>query len=73
MKHQLYTPQIGDLKVAQDKGHMWRIYAYRENFYRDGYIWSELGFKMAYTDEIAALNTLSAHLEREEETGIKVR
>ncbi|MCK5603676.1 hypothetical protein KAR91_17450 [Candidatus Pacearchaeota archaeon] len=73
MKHQPYTPQIGDLKVAQGKGDTWRIYAYRMNHYRNGFIWSELGFNVAYENEIAAVAALLAHLEREEETGIKVR
>jgi hypothetical protein len=73
MKHQLYIPKVGDLKVAQDKGDIWRIYAYRQSFDRKGYIWSELGFKVVYANEIAAVAALLVHLEREEETGIKVR
>ena len=73
MKHQPYTPQEGDLKVAQDEEHKWRIYAYRKDFRQTGYIWSELGFGLTYDHEKNAVIALLAHLEREEETGIKVR
>lgn len=73
MKHQPYTPQVGDLKVAQDKELKWRIYAYRKDFRQTGYIWSELGFEKAYDTDRDATSALLAHLEREEETGVKVR
>lgn len=76
MKHQSYIPQVGDLKVAVkqiDGKEEWRIYSYRMNHYRNGYIWSELGYQRSYTNEIAATSALLAHLEREEETGVKVR
>lgn len=73
MKHQPYTPQAGDLKVAQDEEQKWRIYTYRKDFRQTGYIWSELGFAETYDSEIGAVKALLAHLEREEETGIKIR